>query len=659
MRVLKTAINLTIGCAILAFGAVQAEMNEELQVRREGALQLFNVPPYSDIAANIAPYLDDRGATFLDWSDEGEMLIARRAGEVIQLFRLNAPQSEAQQISFSNQAVGRGFFAQFEGRPGVVLSQDRNGDESYQYYFQDFQRSPAQLLTPEAGRNSNAALSTKGGTIAYTRARDEETDIWGVLRSDLDADNKTQMVFQDPGAWAVLDWSADDKKLLLINFNSIHDSVLYIVDVESGIKAPFDVSEEAKGYSDAQFSDDGEGVYFLSSAKDGFHHLSYLAFDGSRREYDADLPWSLTDFAISPDGRLLATVTNEGGVFKLLIRDLTSRALLFAPELPKGQITNIEFSPGGASLGFTLDAAALGRGAYSLDMQSRTVIRWDKDGRDERLSDAALFSYPTFDEMDGQSRQIPGLIYKPDGPGPHPVIIRFHGGPEGQWVANYSSTTQYWVNALGIAVIQPNIRGSTGYGRDFAALDNELKREDAVKDVGALLDWIATQGDLDADRVMVQGGSYGGYMSLASLVHYSDRLRGGIDSVGISNFVTFLESTGSFRRELRRVEYGDESDPDIRAFLNRISPLTQVDKITKPLLIAQGANDPRVPETESRQMVNAIAERGGVVWYVLADDEGHGFERRFNRDRFNAISTAFIKRYLLGEAVPALNAEAE
>jgi len=659
MRVFKTAIKFFLLSVAFLPWAAQAEMTIELQERRDGALRLFNVPAITDISADIAPYLDDKGAIFLDWSDDGEMLIARRADEVTQLFTLDSPFADPQQISFSNQAVGRGFFAHFGSTAGVVLSQDQNGDESYQYYFQDFERSPPQLLTPQAGRNSNAVLSNQSHAIAYTRAQDEQSQIWGVLQSGLDLAKETQLIFQDPGAWAVLDWSPDDQKLLILNFNSIHDSILYIADVATGIKAPFDVSDTPKGYSGAQFSSDGKGVYFLSSAQDGFHHLSYQGFNGERRDYDSTLPWSLTDFDVSPDGRHLATIINEGGIFKLQIRDLISGDVIYTPKLPHGQLTNIQFNPDGASLGFTMDAAARGRGAYSLDVESRVVTRWDKDGRSDVLSDVTSFSYPSFDTVDGKPRHIPGLIYKPEGPGPHPIIIRFHGGPEGQWVANYSSTTQYWVNALGIAVIQPNVRGSTGYGADFAALDNGLKREDAVKDVGALLDWIARQPDLDADRIMVQGGSYGGYMSLASLVHYSDRLRGGIDSVGISNFVTFLESTGSFRRELRRVEYGDESDPETRAFLNRISPLTQADKITKPLLIAQGANDPRVPETESRQMVNAIADRGGVIWYVLAEDEGHGFERRFNRDMFNAVSTAFIKKYLLDGSAERLNAEAD
>lgn len=660
MKVFRTVIRIFFSLTALLATQVQAEMSLELQERRDGALQLFNVPNInrSDLADIIA-YQDNEGAVFLDWSEDGQMLVARRAKQVPQLFIIAAPGEPARQISFSNQAVGRGLFAEMNGIKGAIFSRDQNGDESYQFYFQSLEGGDPISLTPQAGRNSNAVLSNSGHAIAYTRAQDQNGGIWGVIESPLKEETSANLVFQDPGAWAVLDWSPNDKKLLMLNFNSIHDSTLFIADVESGIKAPFDVGPIPKGYSGAKFSSDGKGVYFLSSANDGFHRPTYLGFDGARQDFNLGLEWSITDFALSSTKNILAVVVNEGGVFKLQLRDLTTGALRAEPALPKGQITNLKFIKDGSRLGFTLDAAAHGRGAYSLNIDGLELTRWDRGGLARQLREPELFSYPTFDREDGTPRQIPALIYKPEGPGPHPIIIRFHGGPEGQWVAGYSATTQYWVNGLGLAVIMPNVRGSTGYGRDFAALDNEFNRENALKDVEALLNWIETQDDLDSRRVMVQGGSYGGYMTLASLVHFSDRLKGGIDSVGISNFVTFLESTGDFRRELRRVEYGDESDPAVRDYLNRISPLTHADKIKQPLLIAQGANDPRVPESESRQMVNAIAEGGGVVWYVLAEDEGHGFERRANRDYFSLVTTEFIKRYLLNGSTQSLTPEAE
>ena len=206
-----------------------------------------------------------------------------------------------------------------------------------------------------------------------------------------------------------------------------------------------------------------------------------------------------------------------------------------------------------------------------------------------------------------------------------------------------------WVAKLGAAVIQPNVRGSRGYGKTYVGLDNGFKREDSVRDIGALLDWIATQPDLDADRVALYGGSYGGYMVLASAVHYSDRLRAVIDNVGISNFVTFLENTQDYRRDLRRQEYGDEREPAMRAHLQKISPLNNVEKIDVPMFVIQGENDPRVPVTEAIQMVSALRDQGHAVWYMNALNEGHGYRRRENRDTMHQAMILFLREHLLDE----------
>jgi dipeptidyl aminopeptidase/acylaminoacyl peptidase len=200
------------------------------------------------------------------------------------------------------------------------------------------------------------------------------------------------------------------------------------------------------------------------------------------------------------------------------------------------------------------------------------------------------------------------------------------------------------VREMGFTVIAPNVRGSTGYGKTYMNLDNGEDREDSVKDIGALLVWIGLQKNLDAKSVFVSGGSYGGYMSLASMVHFSDRLRGGIDVVGISNFVTFLESTSAYRRDLRRPEYGDERLPGMRGYLQRISPLTNAARIAKPLLVVQGLNDPRVPASESQQMVAKIRARGGEVWYLAAKDEGHGFRKKSNRDFYQRTIVTFLEK---------------
>ena len=280
---------------------------------------------------------------------------------------------------------------------------------------------------------------------------------------------------------------------------------------------------------------------------------------------------------------------------------------------------------------------------YVYDLPSGKLARWtasEVGGLDPaRFAEPTLVRFPSFDQ-----RQIPAFVYRPKlAPGAKaPVLISIHGGPEGQAQPSFSALTQFNVNQLGYAVVVPNVRGSSGYGKTYLALDNGQKREDSVKDIGALLDWIATQPDLDASKVVVQGGSYGGYMVLASLMHYSDRLAGGIDTVGISHFSTFLKNTQSYRRDLRRAEYGDERDPVMAAFFDRIAPLNNAARIGKPLFVIQGANDPRVPASESRQIVDAVRAKGVRAWYLLAKDEGHGFRKKSNIDYQNGAAALFL-----------------
>ena len=327
------------------------------------------------------------------------------------------------------------------------------------------------------------------------------------------------------------------------------------------------------------------------------------------------------------------------------------------PEIPAGIMAGIEFSPDDTQLGLYLNSSLSPGDVYSFDVGSKSLTRWTQSevgGLDtSTFVSAELVRYPTFDEVDGKPRKIPALYYRPKGRGPFPVIINIHGGPEGQARPVFRSAIQAWVNELGAAVIRPNVRGSSGYGKSYLKLDNGFKREESVRDIGALLDWIETQPELDSDRVVVYGGSYGGYMVLASMVHYSDRLRAGVDVVGISNFVTFLANTKEYRRDLRRVEYGDERDSEMRAFLERISPANNVDKITRPLLVVQGLNDPRVPASESKQMVEQMRKNGGDVWYLLAKDEGHGFRKKVNRDYYLNVSILFLERMLAEDAASA------
>jgi dipeptidyl aminopeptidase/acylaminoacyl peptidase len=362
--------------------------------------------------------------------------------------------------------------------------------------------------------------------------------------------------------------------------------------------------------------------------------------------------WDVTDLEVSDDGRRWAYATNEGGTSALYVGKTAALEKVLRVPLPKGVLGGLQFDPSGRRLGLAFNGATAPDDAWSVDVDSRKLTRWtysEVGGLDaSRFVEPELVEFPSFD-----GRKIPAWVYRPrEAKGPVPVIVNIHGGPEGQSQATFSSVAQYWANELGAAVVFPNVRGSSGYGKTYLRLDNAEKREDSVKDVGALLDWVAAQPGLDQGRVAVIGGSYGGYMSLASLVHYSDRLRCGVDVVGISHFVTFLEHTEGYRRDLRRVEYGDERDPAMRALLERISPLTNASRIKRPLFVVQGANDPRVPASEAEQIVRTVREGGGAVWYMLARDEGHGFAKKKNRDAYLSAVSLFFETHLLPGSPP-------
>jgi dipeptidyl aminopeptidase/acylaminoacyl peptidase len=391
-------------------------------------------------------------------------------------------------------------------------------------------------------------------------------------------------------------------------------------------------------------------VFFTSDMGAEFLRLHELDL-GSRtlRVLTGDIAWDVEMFAMSPSGDHLAFAVNEDGYSRLYVWRLPERRRVALPAIPEGIVAELLFHPSGDRLGFSLSRPTAPTDVYSVHLTERSLTRWTRSetgGLDpEGFIAPERIAYPTFDSVDGIQRRIPAFVYRPVGPGPHPVYISIHGGPEAQYRPYFSEALQYYVRELGMAVVLPNVRGSSGYGKSYLKLDNAALREDSVRDIGALLDWIGEQPDLDPERVVVSGGSYGGYMVLASLVHYSDRLAAGVERVGISNFVTFLTSTEDYRRDLRRAEYGDERDPQMRAVLERISPLNHVDRIQRPLLITQGANDPRVPAGESEQIYQALAAAGTPVWYVLALDEGHGFRKKTNSDYAAAATVLFLQRY--------------
>ena len=614
-----------------------------------GNLLFDNIPePATDLSEKLDAYLNARQATPLGFSPQGQLLITTRFGDVDQIHVVERPGGERRQLTFLREPVTQAAFSPDPGRSAYVYLKDVAGNENTQLYYQRLGEPASKLLTDGKSMNGGPVWSNAGREVAFfSTARDGLSYDIDIVEPEAGSLPRLA-VTGDTAAWYPLDWSPDDRKLLVLRYLSISEAYLYVVDLSSGQKREVEPGPVKVGIAGAKFSRDGQGVYLISNRDGEFAQLRYVnLFSGEKTVVSGHVSWDIEELAISRDGRYLAYVSNETGVDKLNILDLRTHQDLTPPKLaPAGIIGSLRFDASGNRLAFGFEAPTRPRDAFVLDISSNHLEIWthSEPGSVDpaKFVTPRLTQYPTFDRIDGRQRQIPMYVYEPASPGPHPVLITLHGGPESQFRPGFDSWLQYVVNELGFAVLAPNVRGSSGYGKSYLALDNGILRQDAVKDVGALLVWLGLQNTFDPKHVVVGGGSYGGYLTLATMVDFSDRLRGGVDVAGITDLVSFLTNTAPYRQNQRRAEYGDERDPDMRAFLRRISPLTNAERISRPLLIVHGKNDPRVPLSEAQQIVNRVRSRGGEVWYLEAGDEGHGFLKKQNRDAYYRTFAQFL-----------------
>ena len=628
----------------------------------DGNLVMEDVPEIpAEIVASLNRYQNVRSAAFRAWSVDGDSLfVSTRFGDVSNLHRVDMPGGARHQVTFFDEPIGQ--VARQPGGSMLTFTRDAGGSEFAQIFALDPDGGDARMLTDGESRNGGVVWDRDGRRFAFqsTARNGASNDVW-LMDPAAPEDKRIVLESPDGTLWAATEFSKSGSEILVANYVSITDSRASLLDLDTGeVTLLAGGTENPSVNLPLAFDDDNDGFWLITDRAGEFNTLAWQATEpGAEPEYvTADIPWNIEGAALSDDRSRMAFAANEGGRSVLYLLDPATRQYRAVDSLPVGLIGGLEFSPDGRRLAMTINTAKspsdtfvldLGRGALDHSRLERWTFS-EVGGLDTTtFREPELIEYPTFDDVGGSSRQIPAWLYKPAGDGPFPVVISIHGGPEGQSRPFFSSTYQLWLEQLGVAVLLPNVRGSTGYGKTYVTLDNGFKREDSVKDIGALLDWIATQPDLDADRVAVFGGSYGGYMVLASAVHFSDRLRAAVDIVGISSFVTFLENTEDYRRDLRRVEYGDERDPEMRAHLERISPVNNVEKIDVPLFIVQGENDPRVPVTESIQMVEALREQGQPVWYMNALNEGHGYRKKENRDIYQQATVLFLRTHLLGE----------
>lgn len=612
-------------------------------------LKADGIPPIpATLLERLDQYGDFRAATLEDWHPtRRELILTTRFGNTNQVHHVATPGGARSQLTFRRDRVLHAHYRPGDGGQ-ILYESDSGGGEWYQFYLLDRTTGRSTLLTDGKSRNQNPRWSRDGKWLAFTSTRrnNASSDLW-VLNPD-DPSSARMLLAVNSGGWDVCDWSPDGKTLAVVERRSVTDGNLHLVDVATG--ALRTLSPEGRAYwADARFRADGKEVYAVTDWQSNFRRVAAIpAAGGPPAFWTNEANWDASSPEPSPDGRFLAYLTNEDGFSVVHVRDLAAGRTTRL-SLPKGVINDLRWHANSKDLGFSLVSARHPSDVFSVNIDRPTAVeRWTRGetgGLDSsRFREPELIHWNSFD-----NRRISGFLYLPAArfTGPRPVIINIHGGPEGQSRPNYLGRTNYYLEEMGIAVIYPNVRGSLGYGKEYVSLDNGYRREDSVKDIGALLDWIATRKDLDAGRVMVTGGSYGGYMTLASMTHFNDRLRCGVESVGISNWVTFLKNTEAYRRDLRRVEYGDERDPKMRDFLETISPLSKVSRIRKPMFVIQGRNDPRVPYTESEQVVSALRQQGTPAWYLLADDEGHGFSRKGNQDVQQAATVLFVERYLL------------
>lgn len=617
-----------------------------------GQLISDNIPDApSNLTDKLDAYLSARQATPLGWSPKGALLIATRFGDVDQLHLVEQPGGERRQLTFLREPIAHAAFSPDPNRIGFTYFKDVGGSENAQLYYQRLGEPAAKLLTDGKSSNGTAQWSNSGREVAFfSTARDGVSCDIDIVEPESGTLPRLA-VTGDGSAWYPLDWSPDDRKLLVLKIVSSAEGYLYVVDLSTGQKHEVEPSPAKVGIRGARFSRDGQGVYLISDRDDEFAQLRYVnLFTGASTVISGHIPWDIEELTISRDGHYLAFVSNEAGVGKLNLVDLRTHQDMTPPRLPSaGLIEHLSFDADGKRLAFGFAAVNQPRDAYVLDLASNRLEAWTMS--ETGPVDAAKFvsprllQFPTFDRSDGRPRQVPVYVYQPLSPGPHPVLITIQGGPESQFRPGFDPWIQYVVNELGFAVVAPNVRGSSGYGKSFSSLDNGILREDAIKDLGALLVWLGTQSAFDAKHVVVSGESHGGYLALDALVNYSDRLRGGVDLAGISDFIGYLSNATPYAQNRYRAEYGDERDPDMRAYLRRISPLTNADRIARPLLVVHGKNDPRVPIGQAEQLVNTLRSRGNEVWYLQAADEGHGFRKKQNRDAYYQAFAQFLMTY--------------
>lgn len=636
---------------VVYFQPVSAQNNEILP---GGNLEVRGIPnPPAALAQAVKRYTSPYGLPLAGWDPAKREVWLKGISSATWISRIASPGAAPVVMTYLQTAGVYDVYYQPQAKY-FVYNRDANGNEVFQMFLYNVETRASSPITDGKSRDTEPVWSNSGEKIAYGSSPSQGSGVSLYLINPFDR-KSNRMLLQSGGTYLkAYDWSPDDRQIVFCDFASNRASTLWTLDVASGEKTLLSPAAEKGGdyYVDPQFGKDGKGVYVITDRNSEARRLAYIELATKQLKFlTDDNKFDVDEFQIARDGKTIALVTNEDGVSHLYLLDTKTGQRRAVAGLPAGSVSDLKWHSNSVDLAFNFKSSRNPLDVYALDASTEKVERWARSitsGLDmESLSLPELIRWKSFD-----GQLISGFIYRPPTKftGKRPVIVDIHGGPREQYRPVFGYEGNYFINELGVARIYPNVRGSSGFGKTFVNLDNGLRREDAVKDIGALLDWIKAQPDLDADRVMLQGGSYGGYLALSAAAKYNDRIRAIVSDCGMTNLASFLERTDGWTRDLQRAEFGDERDPKVKVFLQQIAPLNNTRKITRPMLIIQGKNDPRVPVEEAEAMVKAAEKNGTPVWYLLAKDEGHGFSKRNNWEFRLYSIILFVQEHLLGQA---------
>ena len=637
--------------SFLTLFAVQAQEKKSIVVPNENLITENNAEIPKELANDVKKYSEFRIASLVEVHPlKNDIIINTRFGSTSQLHRVSKSMGTRTQITFFDEPVSAASYEPIKGEY-LVYSKDIGGNEFGQLFKLDLKTLQSTLLT-DGGRSQNGGIKWskdgKGFYYSSTKRNGGDRDVYYMDPNNPKAEKLILQV--KGGGWGIQDISPDGKQLVLGEYVSINESYLWLLDIATGkLTEITDRSVKGVSQSNANFSSIPNEIWFITDKDNEFERLASMNLNTKKTTYyTSNIPWNIENFKLSNDKKSIVFISNEAGLNKMYLMNTATKAYKEVKNLPIGLISDPHFTKDNQTIFFNQSTAQSASDVYQLNIQTGKINRWTESELGEMqpsdMSVPKFIEWKSFDDL-----KISGFYYpaSPKFKGKRPVIIMIHGGPEGQTMASFLGTNNFYTNEMGVSVVYPNVRGSSGFGKTYLAKDNGFLREDSVKDIGALLDWIAKQPDLDKDKIMIMGRSYGGYMTLATAFHYSDKIRCSVDIVGISNFNTFLKNTEEYRRDLRRAEYGDERDPKMAEFFDKMAPLNNTDKIKKPMFIIQGTNDPRVPVTEARQMRDKLKAQGNTVWYMEAKDEGHLFKKKANIDYQNLAVIRFMQEYLL------------